>query len=92
MKAAFASVGRSISDGEASGMVGEAPGPVNFTQMVILFAEKMAGGKSLTSPNSTPIKRALAFSDVSAFSGFLIDQNWEMGEVVVNEQYCPEIN
>jgi hypothetical protein len=35
---------RSISDGEASGMVGEAPGPVNFTQMVMLFAEKMAGG------------------------------------------------
>jgi hypothetical protein len=28
-------------------MVGEAPGPVNFTQMVILFAEKMAGGKSV---------------------------------------------
>jgi hypothetical protein len=56
LKAAFASVGRSISDGEASGMVGEAPGPVNFTQMVILFAEKMAGGKSLTSPNSAPIK------------------------------------
>ena len=48
MKAAFASVGRSISDGEASGMVGEAPGPVNFTQMVILFAEKMAGGEGFT--------------------------------------------
>jgi Ca2+-binding EF-hand superfamily protein len=44
LKAAFASVGRSISDGEAQGMVSEAPGPVNFTQMVILFAEKMAGG------------------------------------------------
>jgi hypothetical protein len=38
-------VGRSISDGEAQGMVSEAPGPVNFTQMVILFAEKMAGGQ-----------------------------------------------
>merc|ERR1719341_2619330 len=25
-------------------MVGEAPGPVNFTQMVTLFAEKMSGG------------------------------------------------
>merc|ERR1712156_1166457 len=35
--AAFSSVGKSISDGEA-------PGPVNFTQMVMLFAEKMAGG------------------------------------------------
>merc|ERR1711962_695496 len=28
----------------ASGMLSEAPGPVNFTQMVTLFAEKMAGG------------------------------------------------
>merc|ERR1712231_50223 len=35
--AAFNSVGKSVSDGEA-------PGPVNFTQMVMLFAEKMAGG------------------------------------------------
>lgn len=44
LKNAFANVGKSISDGEASGMLAEAPGPVNFTQMVILFAEKMAGG------------------------------------------------
>jgi len=42
--AAFSSVGKSISDGEAQGMLAEAPGPVNFTQMVMLFAEKMAGG------------------------------------------------
>merc|ERR1711992_484442 len=42
--AAFSSVGKSISDGEAQGMLSEAPGPVNFTQMVMLFAEKMAGG------------------------------------------------
>merc|ERR1711900_146464 len=32
------------SDGEANNMVGEAPGPINFTQMVTLFAEKMSGG------------------------------------------------
>merc|ERR1712029_870548 len=42
--AAFNSVGKSFSDGEAQGMLSEAPGPVNFTQMVMLFAEKMAGG------------------------------------------------
>merc|ERR1711981_193328 len=42
--AAFGSVGKSVSDGEAQGMLSEAPGPVNFTQMVMLFAEKMAGG------------------------------------------------
>merc|ERR1712226_126327 len=40
----FNSVGKSVSDGEAQGMLSEAPGPVNFTQMVMLFAEKMAGG------------------------------------------------
>merc|ERR1711974_33904 len=40
----FGSVGKSVSDGEAQGMLSEAPGPVNFTQMVMLFAEKMAGG------------------------------------------------
>merc|ERR1711962_1450221 len=43
-KGAFEAVGKPISDGEASGMLSEAPGPVNFTQMVTLFAEKMAGG------------------------------------------------
>merc|ERR1711974_117515 len=44
LTAAFGAVGKSISDGEASGMLAEAPGPVNFTQMVMLFVEKMAGG------------------------------------------------
>merc|ERR1712029_343427 len=42
--AAFCSVGKSVSDGEAQGMLSEVPGPVNFTQMVMLFAEKMDGG------------------------------------------------
>ena len=45
LKAAFAAIGRPVSDSEANNMVGEAPGPINFTQMVTLFAEKMAGGK-----------------------------------------------
>lgn len=44
LKQAFAAVGKSVSDGDISGMLSEAPGPVNFTQMVTLFAEKMAGG------------------------------------------------
>jgi hypothetical protein len=34
-----------VTDAEVNNMVGEAPGPINFTQMVTLFAEKMAGGK-----------------------------------------------
>merc|ERR1711988_1546082 len=49
--AAFAGVGKSVSDGEASGMLSEAPGAVNFTQMVMLFAEKMAGGADVTIPS-----------------------------------------
>jgi len=44
LKAAFVAIGRPITDGEANNLVGEAPGPINFTQMVTLFAEKMAGG------------------------------------------------
>ncbi len=44
LKAAFSNVGKSISDSDASNMLSEAPGPVNFTQLVTLFAEKMAGG------------------------------------------------
>merc|ERR1712021_30065 len=44
LKKAFQGIGREISDGEANNMVGEAPGPINFTQMVTLFAEKMSGG------------------------------------------------
>ncbi|QQP50837.1 Myosin regulatory light chain 2like [Caligus rogercresseyi] len=43
LKAVFSSVGKSVSDGEVSDMLSEAPGPINFTQMVTLFAEKMAG-------------------------------------------------
>eukprot|EP00090_Calanus_glacialis_P007177 TRINITY_DN1563_c0_g1_i1.p1 TRINITY_DN1563_c0_g1~~TRINITY_DN1563_c0_g1_i1.p1 ORF type:complete len:158 (-),score=48.84 TRINITY_DN1563_c0_g1_i1:90-563(-) len=44
LKAAFTAIGRPVSDAEANNMVGEAPGPINFTQMVTLFASKMAGG------------------------------------------------
>lgn len=58
LKNAFSAVGKSISDGDASGMLGEAPGPVNFTQMVTLFAEKMAGG---TDDDDTILKSFDAF-------------------------------
>merc|ERR1712203_851447 len=55
---AFAAVGKSISSGEASNMLSESPGPVNFTQMVTLFAEKMAGG---TDDDDTILKSFDAF-------------------------------
>jgi len=44
LKTAFSGVGKAVGDAEVNNMLGEAPGPVNFTQMVTLFAEKMAGG------------------------------------------------
>merc|ERR1712095_10065 len=57
---AFAAVGKSISSGDASNMLSEAPGPVNFTQLVTLFAEKMAGG---TDDDDTILKSFDAFEN-----------------------------
>merc|ERR1712186_71058 len=42
--AAFAAHGKNIGGGEAQAMLDEVDGPMNFTQMVTLFASKMAGG------------------------------------------------
>jgi len=55
---AFANHGKSVSGGEAQGMLDEADGPMNFTQMVTLFASKMAGG---TDDDETIIKSFEAF-------------------------------
>merc|ERR1712179_294023 len=44
LQAAFAAHGKNIGGGEAQAMLDEVDGPVNFTQMVTLFASKMAGG------------------------------------------------
>merc|ERR1712210_371261 len=42
--AAFGAYGKNIGGGEAQAMLDEVDGPMNFTQMVTLFASKMAGG------------------------------------------------
>merc|ERR1712105_205709 len=42
--AAFAAHGKNIGGGEAQAMLDEVDGPMNFTQMVTLFATKMPGG------------------------------------------------
>ena len=42
--AAFSAYGKNIGGGEAQAMLDEVDGPMNFTQMVTLFATKMAGG------------------------------------------------
>jgi len=41
---AFTNVGKSIDGGAAQAMLDEVDGVMNFTQMVTLFATKMAGG------------------------------------------------
>merc|ERR1712223_588254 len=45
--AAFGAYGKNIGGGEAQAMLDEVDGPVNFTQMVTLFASKMAGGSEV---------------------------------------------
>merc|ERR1711994_274161 len=42
--AAFGAYGKNIGGGEAQAILDEVDGPMNFTQMVTLFASKMAGG------------------------------------------------
>merc|ERR1712098_606032 len=42
--AAFTQFGKTCGGGEAQAMLDEVDGPMNFTQMVTLFASKMAGG------------------------------------------------
>merc|ERR1719431_1561167 len=42
--ASLAAHGKSIGGGDAQAMLDEVDGPMNFTQMVTLFATKMAGG------------------------------------------------
>lgn len=40
----FDQVGRLVTDKELDEMVGECPGPINFTQLLQLFASRMQGG------------------------------------------------
>ncbi|KAF0314793.1 calmodulin [Colletotrichum asianum] len=44
LRATFDQLGRLASDKELSEMVDEAPGPINFTQLLTLFAGRMSGG------------------------------------------------
>ena len=44
LRATFDQLGRLSSDKELDEMVGEAPGPINFTQLLTLFAGRMSGG------------------------------------------------
>merc|ERR1712152_39136 len=83
LTAAFGAVGKSISDGEA-------PGPVNFTQMVTLFAEKMAGG---TDDDDTILKSFDAFEmggkiDAEMFKHSLMTWGDKFTDTEVDEAFA----
>lgn len=44
LRATFDSLGRLAVDKELDEMLNEAPGPINFTQLLTLFANRMSGG------------------------------------------------
>lgn len=44
LRGTWDAVGKLVSDKELDEMLHEAPGPVNFTQLLSLFANRMAGG------------------------------------------------
>ncbi len=44
LRATWDQVGKLASDKDLQEMLDEAPGPVNFTQLLSLFANRMAGG------------------------------------------------
>ena len=46
----FDQVGRPVSNQELEEMVGEAAGPINFTQLLQLFASRMSGGGEWYTP------------------------------------------
>lgn len=44
LRSTFDALGKLCSDKELDDMLGEAPGPLNFTQLLTLFAGRMSGG------------------------------------------------
>lgn len=44
LRSTFDQVGKLVADKELDEMVNEAPGPINFTQLLTLFANRMSGG------------------------------------------------
>lgn len=44
LRSTFDALGKLASDKELDDMLGEAAGPLNFTQLLTLFAERMSGG------------------------------------------------
>lgn len=45
IRATWDQLGKLVSDKELDEMLSEAQGPINFTQLLTLFANRMSGGK-----------------------------------------------
>merc|ERR1712042_208313 len=87
---AFSGVGKTVSDAEVNNMLAEAPGPVNFTQMVTLFAEKMAGGAD---DDDTILKSFDAFEingkiDAEMFEHSLMTWGYKFSGTEVDEAFA----
>ena len=63
LRATWDQVGKLVTDKELEDMLAEAPGPVNFTQLLTLFATRMAGGTYISrSENPTVIRTLEGFA------------------------------
>ena len=67
LRATFDSVGKLISDKELDDMLNEAPGPINFTQLLNLFATRMSG--SGTDDDETVVAAFNTFDDNGKIDG-----------------------
>lgn len=52
LRATWDQIGRMCTDKELEEMLNEAPGPINFTCLLTLFANRMSGGMYITSLHS----------------------------------------
>lgn len=60
LRATFDEIGRIASDQELEDMLGEAPGPINFTMLLNMFAERQTGESD---DDDVVAKAFLAFAD-----------------------------
>lgn len=51
----FNQLGRLVAEKELDEMINEAPGPINFTQLLQLFANRMSGGLYISASTITEI-------------------------------------
>ncbi|KAL1137924.1 hypothetical protein AAG570_009619, partial [Ranatra chinensis] len=66
LRATWDQVGKLVTDKELDDMLSEAPGPVNFTQLLTLFANRMSGGSD---PDDVIKKAFMTFDNNGLIDG-----------------------